>query len=310
MSTTSVSRPSKPRKVDKPVERNQAVAVSLRKQARWLYLRELARSRTAIIGALILLFFVLIAIFSPLIVPHDPYKINPAQRLQTPSAEHWMGTDELGRDLMARMGLGARFSLLVGFSATSLGLSLGTILGMIAGYVGGRVGEVIMRAMDVLLAFPGFLLAITIVAILGPGLVNVVIAVGIDTIPTFARLAYGTSLSIKENEYILAARTLGVRPIIIIGRHLFPNIVSPLIVQYTLRVATVILLAAGLGFLGLGAKSPTPEWGIMLADARSYMRTTPHVAIFPGVAIALVALSLNLFGDGLRDVLDPRLRNR
>lgn len=287
-----------------------AATTRSRTKVRWRHLRELVRSYTAISGAIILALFVLVAIFSPSVVPHDPYKISPAERLQPPSAEHWMGTDELGRDLLARMGLGARFSLLVGFSATSIGLIIGTVLGMIAAYVSGRLGEVIMRAMDVLMAFPGFLLAITIVAMLGPGLINVVIAVGIDTIPTFARLAYGTTLSAKENEYILAARALGVRPTVILGRHLFPNIVSPLIVQYTLRVATVILLAAGLGFLGLGAKSPTPEWGIMLADARSYMRTTPHVAIFPGVAIALVALSLNLFGDGLRDVLDPRLRNR
>lgn len=292
------------------VEQMAATTRSRSKVRWWPYLRELARSYTAISGAIILSLFVIVAIFSPGVVPHDPYKISPAQRLQPPSAEHWMGTDELGRDLMARMGLGARFSLLVGFSATSIGLIIGTVLGMIAAYLSGRLGEVIMRAIDVLMAFPGFLLAITIVAMLGPGLINVVIAVGIDTIPTFARLAYGTTLSTKENEYVLAARALGVRPAVILGRHLFPNIVSPLIVQYTLRVATVILLAAGLGFLGLGAKSPTPEWGIMLADARSYMRTTPHVAVFPGVAIALVALSLNLFGDGLRDVLDPRLRNR
>lgn len=274
---------------------------------RWRWLQELTRSRTAVLGAVILLFFVVIAVFSPIILPYDPYKINPAQRLHPPSREHWMGTDELGRDILVRVGLGARYSIMVGLASTSIALVLGTLLGMVGGYTGGRLGELIMRSMDVLLAFPGVLLAITIVAILGTGLTNVIIAVGIHSIPTFARLAYGSSLSVKEKEYILAAQAVGMRPPAILYRHLLPNILSPLIVQFTLRVATVILLAAGLGYLGLGAKPPTPEWGAMLANARSYLRTAPHLAFFPGIAISLLTLSLNLFGDGLRDALDPRL---
>lgn len=220
-----------------------------------------------------------------------------------------MGTDELGRDVLTRIVVGARISLFIGLSATVIALVGGTLLGMVGAYFGGRLGELIMRGMDILLAFPGVLLAIIIVATLGVGLTNVVIAIGIHSIPAFARLAHGSTLGVKENEYVLAARAVGTGEYNILRRHILPNIAAPLIVQFSLRVGTVILLAAGLGFLGLGAQPPTPEWGTMLSNARSYMRTNPHVGFFPGMAIFLVVLGLNLLGDGLRDVLDPRLRS-
>jgi peptide/nickel transport system permease protein len=290
------------------IDRQAAAEAARRRRERWKLAREFLRNRGAVVGAVLLVVFVVAAILSPMVIPYDPYKVDLRERLQPPSAAHWMGTDELGRDLLVRIGLGARYSLLIGLCATGIAALLGTILGLIGGYYGGRVGSVIMRSMDILLAFPGVLLAITIVAMLGIGLTNVVIAVGIHSIPAFARLAYGCCLTVKEEEYILAARAVGIGTPGILRRHVLPNILSPLIVQFSLRVATVILLAAGLGYLGLGAKPPTPEWGTMLSDSRAYMRTSAYLSFFPGLAICLLVLSLNLVGDGLRDVLDPRLR--
>lgn len=273
-------------------------------------LSELARNKGALAGFITLVLFVLFALVGPEVIPFDPYKTNLAIRLEPPDAVHWMGTDELGRDLMVRIALGARYSLLIGLSASALAAVTGTVLGLVGGYREGMIGSVIMRSMDVLLAFPGVLLAITIVAVLGTGLTNVVIAIAVHSVPAYARLAYGSTLSIKQEEYVTAARTIGAGTIRLLGQHILPNIISTLIVQFSLRVATVILLAAGLGYLGLGATPPTPEWGTMLSDARAYLRTSPHSSIFPGVAIFLLVLALNLFGDGLRDALDPRLRRR
>lgn len=271
---------------------------------------EFARNKGALAGLAALVLFALFSILGPEIIGFDPYKTNLAIRLEPPDSVHWMGTDELGRDLMVRIALGGRYSLLIGLSASAIAAVVGTALGLLGGYQEGALGSVIMRLMDVLLAFPGVLLAITIVAVLGTGLTNVVIAVAVHSVPAFARLAYGSTLSIKQEEYVTAARAVGAGSGRLLTRHILPNIASSLIVQFSLRVATVILLAAGLGYLGLGTTPPTPEWGTMLSDARAYLRTDPHATVFPGMAIFLMVLALNLFGDGLRDVLDPRLRRR
>jgi peptide/nickel transport system permease protein len=287
-----------------------ATATQGRESSRARLGRRLFGNPGAVIGAAILLAFVGVALLGPVLSPYDPYRIDPLNRLQPPSAAHWMGTDEVGRDLMSRIIHGTRFSLLVGFSATTVGMLIGVVLGMVAGFFGGWTSQAIMRSLDVLMAFPGILLAISIVAVLGQGLLNVVIAVGVSTAPLFGRLAYGMTLSAKENEYVVAARALGNRAPALLFRHILPNITATFIVQFTLRVATVILLAASLGYLGLGARPPTPEWGSMLANSRTYIRNAPHLSIFPGAAIALLVLGLNLFGDGLRDALDPKLRRR
>lgn len=271
-------------------------------------LRRLLRNRSAVVGGLIVHFFLLAALFGPMVLPHDPFRINPANRLQGPSAEHWMGTDEVGRDVTSRVVLGGRYSMLVGLASTLFGAVVGLLLGIVAGYVGGITSQVIMRGVDVLVAFPGILLAIAIVAALGPGLQNLVVALGLATVPMFARLAFGLTLGTIENDYVTAARSLGNRSVAIMWRHILPNITPTLIIQFTLRVATVILLAASLGYLGLGVRPPSPEWGALLANSRDYMRTAFHLSVFPGLAIAVLVLGLNLMGDGLRDVLDPKLR--
>lgn len=262
----------------------------------------------AIAGAVILFIVLVMTLFAPLIAPFEPNALVNDRRLG-PSAEHIMGTDEIGRDTFSRVVFGGRVSLRVGVLAVLIGASIGTLFGMFAAYVGGWVDSLIMRVVDVMLAFPGILLALVIVAILGPSLNNVMIAVGIEFIPAFVRTVRGATLSVKEEEYVTAARAVGARSGRIIGRHILPNVVSTVIVLGTLAIGFAILAAAGLSFLGLGAQPPTPEWGSMLASARSYLRESPHLAIFPGAAIMLVVLSLNLLGDGLRELFDPRMRS-
>ncbi len=261
----------------------------------------------AMIGAAVLLIFIAMAIFAPLIAPFDPNEISRARRA-APSGTHWMGTDELGRDVLSRVIYGARISLRVGLVAVAIGLVAGTFFGLIAAYFGGWVDAVLMRIMDVLLAFPGILLAIAIIAILGPSLENAMIAIGIEAIPVYTRTSRASALSVKELEYVIGARALGSRDGRILFKHILPNIVAPLIVLATVGVAGSILTAAGLSYLGLGAQPPTAEWGAMLSSARSFLRDAWWMATFPGLAIILVVLSLNLFGDGLRDILDPRMR--
>ena len=260
-----------------------------------------------LVGGSLLLIVVLMTIFAPLIAAYDPREIVNDRRL-SPSSEHIMGTDEVGRDTFSRVIYGGRVSLRVGILAVVIGAVVGTLLGMVAGFVGGWIDAVIMRVIDVLLAFPGILLALVIVAILGPSINNVMNAVGIEFIPAFVRTVRGATLSVKEEEYVVAARAVGARSWRIIGRHILPNVVSTVVVLGTLAVGIAILAAAGLSFLGLGAQPPTPEWGSMLSDARNYLRESPHMAIFPGATIMIVVLSLNLLGDGLRELLDPRMR--
>ena len=270
--------------------------------------RRLRRNRAAMAGAGIVALFVLLALLAPALVPFSPIQGELGDRLQAPNPTHWLGTDELGRDVLSRIIYGARISLQIQVVAVLLALVVGVTLGAVGGYLGGRMDNLIMRAMDVLLAFPSIFLALGIIAALGTGLVNLMIAAGISSIPAFARIVRGSVLSLKEREFVEAARALGAGGGRVLCRHLLPNCLAPIIVQATLRMATVLLTASGLSFLGLGVQPPTPEWGAMLSNARSYLIVAPHVATIPGLAIMVVVVGFNLFGDALRDTLDPRLR--
>ncbi|MDX6517403.1 MAG: peptide/nickel transport system permease protein [Gaiellaceae bacterium] len=275
----------------------------------------LVRNPGAIIGALFVFAFVIAAFFAPLLAPEGPNELHinriSAGCCPGPSAAHWLGVDLLGRDMYSRILFGARFSLLIGVVSVAIGLSVGLVLGSVAGYVGGFVDSLIMRLMDIMLAIPGLLFAIGIVAMLGPGLTQIMIAVGVVNVPIFARLLRGSVLAQRENDFVLAARAVGVRRPSILFGHILPNAISPVIVQGTLAMATAIIDVAGLGFLGLGPQDPgTPEWGTMLTDVNSYLQTAPFLAIVPGLAIVVSVLGFNLIGDGLREALDPKLRGR
>jgi peptide/nickel transport system permease protein len=271
------------------------------------FVRAFLRHRSAVIGSLIILFFICLAIFAPLITPYD-YTEKSEALLQPPSGKHWFGTDEMGRDLFTRVIYGSRISLWVGFVAISGSIVVGSALGLIAGYYGGWRDTVISRLFDILLAFPSILLAIAIVAMLGPGLGNALIAIAIINIPTFGRLMRSRVLSVKAEDYILAARAMGMKNSRILFHHILPNCWAPIMVQGTLGFATAVIEAAALGFLGLGAQPPEPEWGTMLSDARQFIQLAPWTMIFPGLAIMLTVLGFNLLGDGLRDLLDPRMK--
>ena len=276
----------------------------------------LRRNPAAIIGAVLVFIFVIAAIFAPVIATSDPL----AQNLSLlkaggippgPSADHIFGVDLLGRDMFTRIVYGARYSLLIGVVSVSIGFSVGLLLGSIAGYFGGYLDSGIMRCMDVMLAIPGLLFAIGLIAVLGPGLPQIMIAVGVVNIPIFARLLRGSILAQRENDFVLAARSVGVKRRVILFSHILPNAISPVVVQGTLAMATAIIDVAGLGFLGLGPQDPsTPEWGTMLTDVQSYLNVAPWLAIIPGLAIVLLVLGFNLIGDGLREALDPKMRAR
>jgi ABC-type dipeptide/oligopeptide/nickel transport system permease subunit len=277
--------------------------------------RRLRRNPGAIVGFVLVSVFISVALFAPLIAPYGPREQNLALLQGSccpgPSAEHLFGVDALGRDLFSRVVYGARYSLLIGVVSVAVGLSIGTIIGAIAGFFGGWIDSVLMRAMDIMLSIPGLLLAIGIVAALGPGLVQIMIAVGVTQIPIFARLLRGSILGVRESDYVLAARSVGVKGRKILGAHILPNSLSPVIVQGTLALATAIIEVAGLGFLGLGPQDPsTPEWGTMLTDTTRYLQTAPFLALIPGAAIVISVLGFNLIGDGLRESLDPRFRGR
>jgi peptide/nickel transport system permease protein len=277
--------------------------------------RRLIRNPGAIVGAFFVICFVAAAVLAPVLAPYGPKDQNLLLIVKGccpgPSAKHWLGVDLLGRDVYSRILYGARYSLLIGIVSVSIGLSVGLVLGSIAGYIGGFVDSLIMRCMDVMLAIPGLLFAIGIVAMLGPGLRQIMIAVGVVNIPIFARLLRGSVLAQRENDFVLAARSVGVRRPVILFSHILPNAMSPVIVQGTLAMATAIIDVAGLGFLGLGPQDPaTPEWGTMLTDVNDYLQTAPFLAIVPGLAIVISVLGFNLIGDGLREALDPKLRGR
>lgn len=284
--------------------------------------RRLKRSRTAIFGLIVVVLFILAATLAPWLAPHDPQKAVLSLALKGPSGDFWLGTDELGRDLLSRMLFGARISVLIGVISVSIGIAIGVPLGLAAGYYGGWIDAAISWLVDILLAFPQILLAIFLTAFLGPwftgmnlfgiipaGLMTAMIAVGLVSVPTYARLVRGSTLAVREEDYITAARAAGSHDLRILFRHVLPNVMAPILVQSSLQIASAILSAAALGFLGLGAPPNIPEWGTMLQKARTFVFSAPHLMTFPGMAIMLVVLGFNLLGDGLRDALDPRLKH-
>jgi len=272
-------------------------------------LRRLRRDRVAVGAAILLILLALLSLLAPVLAPKDPFETDLAMRLAPIGTPGYpLGTDDLGRDILSRLIWGGRVSLLVGLGAVLVAMILGILVGLIGGYFGGWTDSVIMRLIDILMAFPAILLAIAIVASLGPGLRNAMIAVSIVGIPYYARIVRGNVLSLREQEFVEAAHMIGTSHIRIMARHVLPNCLGPLIVAATLDVGWMIMAAAGLSFLGLGAQPPTAEWGVMLSQGRQFIRVAPHISILPGAAIFLVVLAFNFLGDGLRDALDPRLR--
>ncbi|MBV9171590.1 MAG: ABC transporter permease [Chloroflexi bacterium] len=270
--------------------------------------RRFVRSRTGLIGAIVLVVVILAAVFAGQVAPYSPTRQDFRVERQAPSAAHLMGTDEFGRDVLSRVIWGAQASLQAGATAATIALAAGLILGMLAAYYGGRTDNVVMRVMDVILAFPYILLAIAVVAILGPGLRNAMIAIGIVYIPHYARVVRGAVLAVRGRDYVEAARALGAADRRVMLQHVLPNTLAPVIVQTTLNVGAAIIDTAGLSFLGLGTQPPTPDWGNMLAAGRNYVIDAPWIATFPGLAILVTVLAFNLMGDALRDAFDPRLR--
>ncbi|MBR9955564.1 ABC transporter permease [Eubacteriaceae bacterium Marseille-Q4139] len=286
-----------------------AVQVKKRSQFQETW-RRLKKNRMAMLGLFVITLLILVSIFADFIFDYNDVVIkqDTSIRLEGPSSEHWLGTDEFGRDILARLVHGSRVSLSVGVVAVTISLLIGGTLGAIAGFYGGKVDNVIMRFMDILLAVPSLLLSITIVSALGPSLINLMLAIGISSVPSYARIVRASVLTVKDQEFVEAARCIGANNFEIITSHIIPNCMAPIIVQVSLKVASAILSTSGLSFLGLGVKAPTPEWGAMLSGGRSYLRNAPHLCIFPGIAIIITILSLNLLGDGLRDALDPKLK--
>ncbi len=270
--------------------------------------RRFRRRRLALASGIVLLLILFVALAAPLIAPYDPSAPDYDNVLAGPSWIHLCGTDTYGRDILSRIIWGGRISLAVGFVSVALGGTAGVALGLVSGFLGGFADGLIMRLCDVLLAFPGILLAIGVVAVLGPGIVNAIYAIAVFSIPVFARLVRGSALSLKQTLYVQAARSIGVRGSVLVLRHIFPGTLPAIIVYVSLRVGTAILVAASLSFIGLGAQPPSPEWGAMLADGRSYLGVADHLTIFPGLAIFVTVLAFNLLGDGLRDALDQKLR--
>lgn len=288
-------------------DRNNALKARRRANARNT-LKRFLRNRSAVMGVIILLIIVLAAIFAKQIAPYPYDKQDLTAILQTPSAKHIFGTDNFGRDLFTRVLYGARISLVVGFVSVGIGSIIGGIIGAVCGYYGGKLDDIVMRLMDILQAIPSMIMAISVAAMLGTGLGNAMVAIGVTLIPRFARVTRSSVLTVKGMEYVEAAHSLGAKDSRIILTHLIPNSLAPIIVQVTLSMALAILQAASLSFIGLGVQPPTPEWGSMLSAARGYITTTWHFALFPGLAIMLSVISINMIGDGLRDVLDPKLK--
>ena len=270
-------------------------------------LRKFKKQKNSVIALCFILFLVLVAVVGYYLVPFGINQYDYNAILQGPSGKHLFGTDEFGRDLFSRIVCGTRISLAVGLSAVTVGAICGTILGLLSGYYGGIIDSIIMRICDTLFAFPGIILAIAIVAVLGSGLYNVVIAVAVFSTPTFARLVRSRTLALKEAVFVQAAKSMGASDMRILFKHILPGAIPEIIVQYTMSVGTSILTASSLSFLGMGAQPPTPEWGLLLSNGRNYLLESAHITLFPGLAIFFTVLSFNIFGDGLRDALDPKL---
>lgn len=281
---------------------------SLPRRPRVGWVRRFLRNRVAPIGFVIVLVSVVVAVTAPILAPADPMAIHTSQMLHPPSRLSWLGTDQFGRDILSRLLVGARTSMLVAFASVSLALGLGTTIGLLGGYWGRWVDALAMRIMDILFAFPAILLAIAIMAVVGPSVPNLILAIGIVYTPQFARIARAATLTIKHLEFMEAARAIGASSGRLIARYLVPNVLAPIIVQISVSLSLAILSESALSFLGLGTQPPTPSWGNMLSEGRQFMEIAPWNAIFPGIAIMLVVLGFNLLGDGLRDLLDPRLR--
>lgn len=268
----------------------------------------LTKNKAALIGLIIIILLIIVAVMGKFFMPYNPYEGNLSQSLQAPSSAHILGTDEQGRDILSRIIDGTKISLRVGVTSVAIALSIGTLIGSIAGYYGGKIDMFLMRIMDIILAFPSLLLAIAFMSVLGKGIDKAVIAISIVTIPEYARIVRSCILTVKENEYVQAAKVIGNNDATIIFKHILPNVMSPIIVRATLGVSTAILETSALGFLGLGVQPPLAEWGSMLGAGRGYFYNAPHIVLFPGIAITITVLAFNLFGDGLRDALDPKIR--
>lgn len=275
----------------------------------WLTLGRLKRNHLAMVGLVVIVVMIILALLAPYISPYPYEAADFKNRYATPSAEHWFGTDELGRDIFSRLLYGSRYSLRIGLISVAISAIGGIFFGALAGYFGGAVDNIIMRLLDVLQAMPGIVLAIAISAALGPGLTNSVIALSISSIPGYARMTRASILNVRKMEYLEAATSINCSNARIIWKHVLPNALSPLIVQATMGIAGAIMGAAMLSFIGLGVQPPTPEWGAMLSAGRNYLRDYPHLCIFPGIMIMMAVLSLNMLGDGLRDALDPKLKD-
>jgi ABC-type dipeptide/oligopeptide/nickel transport system permease subunit len=278
------------------------------KKSREILLRRILRQKSGLLGAVLILLFLTTAVFPGLFASHDPLEMNKAHRLEAPSAQFLFGTDEFGRDIFSRVVYGARVSLFISFVTVMLTNFGGIILGILGGYFGGLRDNAIMRLMDVLFSFPFILLAILIIAITGPGIFNVIISLGVAWLPFSARIARGAVMAVKESQYVEAAKASGAGDLRVILKYILPNIAAPIVVYVTMSFAFVILSEAGLQFLGLGARPPTPSWGLMLNETRGIIEFAPWTGIFPGVAIAIAVIGFNLFGDGLRDLLDPKMK--
>lgn len=273
-------------------------------------LKRAFRESRIVFGTIFLLLLCFIAIFAPKFVPYDPLEIYPSETLQAPSAKHLFGTDNLGRDVFSRVLCGTRYSLVLGLVAIAISGGLGVIIGLIAGYAGGKVDAIIMRAVDVGLAFPSVLLALLVISVIGPGLTSIVIAIGISSTPPFIRIVRASVLVIKEMSFIEAARAIGVGQVRMILRHILPEVFAPALTMATLGLANAIFSASSLSFLGFGARPPTPEWGVLVSSARHQLRAAWWISTFSGLAIMISVLSINVLGDGLRDFLDPKLRGK
>lgn len=277
-----------------------------KRSRRWESFKKVIKSKNARIGLFFIIVFLLAAAMAPLLAPYDPNEQDLSITLQPPSLRHPLGTDEFGRDILSRIIYGARPTFAIVLTATGIGLVVGGGLGLISGYTGGKVDSVIMRSLDVLLAFPGILLALAIISGIGPGMKGVIIATSIYSVPQLARVARASVLVVKENDYVMAARATGERTWSIISRYILPNAIMPILSLTFLRMGMIIIIAASLSFLGVGIQPPKAEWGIMLSQGRSYIRIAPFFSIFPGLALVTVVLGFNLLGDGLRDALDPK----